>query len=377
MKSKNLEMFLAKEKKDKYPEEINNDYKLSNYNNRFNSSNNNDLENTIISKNKKYIDNATTRMNTNNKVVVINNRKIKPYDDNIFTNIHQEIGLKKNLQKITSKKVAFIGMTEKRSKLIFNDNKNLFLINNNNKDKKFNLKPLNEIKEIHNQRKNNKINQYNLIKNKNFSSLEIRPKNKILSQNVSHMNNNSLEDGQKNLSDNKLILNEDKEYRNQSSNLKFNEIQNNEKNTKTKENLIIKHKKKSQKDVIESNNILNNNNNNTTDSKEKFKYLSQKEKAFFILSQSKLLKLKERIIFSKATKNLHSLIPINEIINSNQIFIKEKINELKLKLIDYTKKIEKPFSPSKTADISLNIIKKGDEDIFKDFLESYTNLDEN
>ena len=78
--------------------------------------------------------------------------------------------------------------------------------------------------------------------------------------------------------------------------------------------ILIKNKKKSQKDTIESNSTLNN---NSTGIKEKIKDLSQKEKAYFILSQSKLLQLKERIIFSRSTENIRSLISIKEMINSN------------------------------------------------------------
>ena len=385
IKSKNLEMFLIKERKDKYPEELINDYKLNNNNNSINFSINKDTENAILIKNKKYITNITSRINPNNKVSVLNKRKIKENEDNIFTSINHENGLKKNLQKITPKKIAFVGMTDKRAKLIFNDNKNFFLFNNNvnnmnnmlnNKDNKHNLKPLNEIKEIHNEKKRNHISKFNLANNKNFSSFEIRPKNKNIIQNDYTTNNNSLPDYQNLLIDNKFKLNDNKEHRNQTSNLSLHkEKENNTSNVKKNENLIsIKNKKKSQKDTIESNSSLNN---NSTGIKEKIKVLSQKEKAYFILSQSKLLQLKERIIFSRSTENIRSLISIKEMINSNELFKKEKLKELKIKLLDYSRKIETAFSPSKTADISLNIIKKDDEDVFKCFLDSYNNIDEN
>ena len=81
-------------------------------------------------------------------------------------------------------------------------------------------------------------------------------------------------------------------------------------------------------------------------------------------------------VFSRATENLRSLISIKEIINCNEIFLKEKLKHINLNLISYNKQIEKQFHPSKTADISLNIIKNGDEDIFKDFFIYYKNVDE-
>ena len=376
--SKSLEMFLIKQRRDKYPEDIYIDYKLNKYNNSINMTINKEVDNnTFLTNNKKYFDNVTTRMNPRiNKALLVNQRKIKQYEDTPFTNAPQEIALKKNLEKINSKKIAFMGMSGKRSKLIFNDNKNFFMFNNNNinnyiKDKKHNLKPLIEVKQYNNERKRNLINQNHLINNKHFSSLEIRPKNKILTQNdFVPMDNNTSQDVQNYINVNRII-NEEKDLRKKSSeNLLINERhKDNSKKNKNNENVIIKNIKKHKRDVIERNNILNNKNLNLDS-------LSQKEKTFFILSQSKILQLKERIIFSRATENLRSLIPIKEIKNSNQLFIKEKLNNLKLKLIDYTKKLEEPFSPSKTADISLNIIKKVDEDYFKNFLQFYNNIEE-
>ena len=121
----------------------------------------------------------------------------------------------------------------------------------------------------------------------------------------------------------------------------------------------------------------NSENDNNLKLKEKFKSLTSKEKAYFILSQSKILQLSERIIFSRASGNIRSLISIKDIMNSNEIFLKEKLKQTNLNLISYNKQIEKIFSPSKTADISLNIIKNEDEDIFKDFFTYYKNTDEN
>ena len=83
------------------------------------------------------------------------------------------------------------------------------------------------------------------------------------------------------------------------------------------------------------------------------------------------------MIFSRATENVRELIPIKDLLILNELFLKEKIKQNKLNLIIYNKKIESPFIPSKTADISINIIKKEDEKAFKDLINNEQNLNEN
>ena len=238
-----MENFLFKEKRDKYvyPEDINNDFKSYN-NNAVNISAQNDLENN---KNKKYNENVSTRFNHNNsndKPITLNQKKYHPYEDPNFNNIYyNELGLKKGIQKINSKKIAFLGMTEKRSKLLFYDNKNglKFTNNINSVDKKLNFKPLAEIKEKNNGKKRNQMNQLSLINNKNFSSLELRPNNNALTQNDVVMNdNNIILHIQKNLVDNKININDLKETRNKSTSGKMNnENQNNFSNNNNQVNL--------------------------------------------------------------------------------------------------------------------------------------------
>jgi hypothetical protein len=108
-------------------------------------------------------------------------------------------------------------------------------------------------------------------------------------------------------------------------------------------------------------------------SKDKYKEissLSAKEKAYYILAQSTILSLNERIIFSRTTQKIKSLIPINDILQSNQMLIKDKIKELEQQKIKYNKIIEMPFAPSKIAIISLNLILKDDEDDFKNAISN-------
>ena len=374
-----MENFLFKEKRDKnlFPEDANNDYKSSNIN-VININAQNDIENF---RNKRYNDNITARLNANNndKPIILNQKKYNNCEEQNFNNIYNELAIKKGIQKINYKKVAFIGMPEKKSKLLFYDNKNAlkFNMNINNADKKMNLKHLAEIKEKNSRSKRNPNKQINLIHNKNFSSLEIRPNNNSLTQNdMGLIDNNIISHFQKNLDNNKNNTNDSKEIRNKStSGLIRNENINstNQINFKSNEKSSLKIKIQSKK---ENENSHLNTNKETTDLKVNFKNLTSKEKAYGILTQSKILQLSERIIFSRASENLRTLIPIKDLMNSNELFLKEKIKQAQLDLINYNKKIETPFSASKTADISLNIIKKDDEDMFKDLLSVEKNLDE-
>ena len=217
----------------------------------------------------------------------------------------------------------------------------------------------------------------NLLNNKNLSSLGIRQNNNdIFTQNdINIHDNNIILHIKKNMIDNKINYNDLKESRNKSTNILDNYENNNiQDNSKQNEKSLIKIHAYSKK---ENNNTINKIINNNLDLKEIFKKLTSKEKACAILSQSKILQLSERVIFSRATENVRKLIPIKDLMMQNELFLKEKINQIKLNLIMYNKKIEAPFIPSKTTDISLNIIKKEDEDSFKEVIDNSQNLNEN
>ena len=369
LKSKNSENLIFKRKI--YVDDKNSEYKF--YNNNENISYQNELENF---KNKKYNDNTSQRLNNNNdKSAILNQKKYEVNGDRNLTNFYNELANKKGIQKLNSKKISFLGMSEKRSKLLFCDNKiGIKYINSNSIDKKANFKHLAEIKEK-NARKRNKMN---LLNNKNLSSLGIRQNNNdIFTQNdINIHDNNIILHIKKNMIDNKINYNDFKESRNKSTNILDNYENNNniQDNSKQNEKSLIKIHAYSKK---EKNNDINKIMNNNLDLKEKFKKLTTKEKACAILSQSKILQLSERVIFSRATEKVKKLIPIKDLMMQNELFLKEKINQIKLNLIMYNKKIEAPFIPSKTADISLNIIKKEDEDAFKEVIDNSQNLNEN
>ena len=263
--------------------------------------------------------------------------------------------------------------------MLFSDNRvGIKFLNSNSTDKKVNLKHLAEIKEK-NGRKGNHIN---LIYNKNQSSTGLRQMNNdIFTQNDININknnnNNLILHIKKNMNENKNY-NDLKESRNKSTNIlddnyeKYNNnnIQGYSRKNEKALTKIQTHQKK--ENDYEINKIININSNLKT----KFKNLTPKEKACIILTQSKILQLSERVIFSRATENVRELIPIKDLLILNELFLKEKIKQNKLNLIIYNKKIESPFIPSKTADISINIIKKVDEKAFKDLTNNEQNLNE-
>ena len=119
-------------------------------------------------------------------------------------------------------------------------------------------------------------------------------------------------------------------------------------------------------------NISNNKVNNTTVNNNikdpRLEKLSSLEKSYYILSKSPVLRLKERLLFSRSTSNLRNIQTIPDILNQNEILLKEKIKELEGKISECDKRINTVFSPSKTAEINFNFILSKDEEEFKNFV---------
>ena len=97
--------------------------------------------------------------------------------------------------------------------------------------------------------------------------------------------------------------------------------------------------------------------------------LTNKEKAFEILSKSPVLRLCERIIFSQSTKNLKNLISIPQILKKNSLLLEEKRKELKKKMNECYNKINESFTASRTAEITFNFILSNDEEELKSLLK--------
>ena len=98
------------------------------------------------------------------------------------------------------------------------------------------------------------------------------------------------------------------------------------------------------------------------------KHLSPREQSYYLLSKSPILRLKERILFSRSTEGLRKVQKISDILKDNQAFLKDKLKELKEKIAECDKRVNTSFTPSKTAEINFNFILTKDEDEFKNFV---------
>jgi hypothetical protein len=99
----------------------------------------------------------------------------------------------------------------------------------------------------------------------------------------------------------------------------------------------------------------------------KNKNISSREGAYYLLSTSPILRLCERLIFSRASSNVKKVITTSTILENHLVFLNAKANELKSEIELCEKRLKMPFIASKIADITLNFITSLDEQEFKDF----------
>ena len=95
--------------------------------------------------------------------------------------------------------------------------------------------------------------------------------------------------------------------------------------------------------------------------------LTTKQKAFYLLSTSPILRLNEQIILSYSFPIIKNKLSISTILKNHEDFLEKKINELNEEINLCSDKIKKPFFASKIADVTLNFITSLDEQEFKDF----------
>ena len=99
------------------------------------------------------------------------------------------------------------------------------------------------------------------------------------------------------------------------------------------------------------------------------KKLSKREKSYYLLSNSPILRLTERLLFGRSTHQLRELQSISGMLNKNEIILKNKKKELEEEIKECDKKLNLPFNASKTAEIAFNFILSKDEEEFKRFIE--------
>ena len=188
--------------------------------------------------------------------------------------------------------------------------------------------------------------------------------------------NNSMDKNQKIELHNKFFGG-DKNKKN-TRNLSNNSLNNNYNNTKDKfskttsqislyknlhNNSIFESKSKTK--ILTQDKNLNSQTDNNNIKIPEIKNLTQKEKACLILAFSKCLRLTERALFSFSSPKFKEAITKKKILNTNKIYLKEKLEELEEKINRCDNKLENKFNASKTAEITLNFVTLNIETDFK------------
>ena len=188
--------------------------------------------------------------------------------------------------------------------------------------------------------------------------------------------NNSMDKNQKIELHNKFFGG-DKNKKN-TRNLSNNSLNNNYNNTKDKfskttsqislyrnlhNNSIFESKSKTK--ILTQDKNLNSKTDNNNIKIPEIKNLTQKEKACLILAFSKCLRLTERALFSFSSPKFKEAITKKKILNTNKIYLKEKLEELEEKINRCDNKLENKFNASKTAEITLNFVTLNIETDFK------------
>ena len=188
--------------------------------------------------------------------------------------------------------------------------------------------------------------------------------------------NNSMDKNQKIELHNKFFGG-DKNKKN-TRNLSNNSLNNNYNNTKDKfskttsqislyrnlhNNSIFESKSKTK--ILTQEKKLNLQTDNNNIKIPEIKNLTQKEKACLILAFSKCLRLTERALFSFSSPKFKEAITKKKILNTNKIYLKEKLEELEEKINRCDNKLENKFNASKTAEITLNFVTLNIETDFK------------
>ena len=256
-----------------------------------------------------------------------------------------------NFTNIKTNKIVFIDLKDNDNNFLKND------LNNDDyqNDNKFNdryTRNANPNEDINNNfilrssgsgfNKNNKMNKPTTSSNVNHNKL-------ILANNTKKGSINNFED--RNLSKKEKCF----------LNLKVQNLdQDKPGNSSMSNNFSIFEDKNGKEFVISRNNLIK-----LEDLKSKG--LSKKESSCYILSKSPVLRLCERMIFTRSSSALRNLLPKESTMKEHQILLKNKIDELEKKINLCDKILETPFTATKTADITLNFITSLMEMEFKEY----------
>ena len=226
-------------------------------------------------------------------------------------------------------------------------------------------------------KKNNSLRQSKIkaeqkeITNTNHQNLSLFSNKKSKNNSVDkNLNNNQININQK-----KYALNLNNEFKNidNSNNKKANNIISMTPRYIRQSNNYNNSDNPSEKEINQNLKKINKNENAQIP---EIKNLSQKEKSYLILSYSKCLRLCERMIFARSTSKLRQSISKKDILDTNRIYLNEKLKEFENKIENCNDKLKNKFNASKTAEMTLNFITSNIENEFK--LNLFQNLyDEN
>ena len=223
-------------------------------------------------------------------------------------------------------------------------------------------------KDIHlNNQNNNNINTTTHKKTKNLSMDKNDNIISNINNNVNNSNFNNSFDKKKSLrhlSIDKVFKNEYINKKNQNNN--FPIIANNE----THSNNLSHKDKEREKEMekikkIQEKNDIKNSNISFPYNIPKIANLSNKEKAYLLLSYSNILRLRERMIFARSTINLRRNLPKMLILEVNKKYLSDKLIEMEQKIQICNNKLNSKFSASKTAEMIFNFITLEIENDFK------------
>jgi len=228
-------------------------------------------------------------------------------------------------------------------------------MNTNKKTASFRQNKQKSEKDVHQYSQSNNMGLIFQKKNKNLS----------MDKNIIMMSNNNDNSYSSSYLDKKKVkkLTTDKI----SENISIKNLNNNNStisdNDNASNNLSLKAKEKSKKFAEK------NDNSKSSDSFPKnipqIKNLSYRENAYLILSYSNTLRLRERLIFSRSTINLRKNISKKQVLETNKIYLNEKLKELENNLNICNEKIKAKFAASKTAEMIFNFITSNIENDFK------------
>ena len=230
-------------------------------------------------------------------------------------------------------------------------------LNSNKKTASFRHNKLKSEKDMHSYNQNNNLNLIYRKKNKNLS----------MDKNILMMSNNMDISYSNSYLDKKKAKRITVDRISNSENVNIKNLNNNNStisdNDNTSNNLTLKAKEKSKKLTEKNENAKNS--NTFPKNIPQIKNLSFRENAYLILSYSDTLRLRERIIFSRSTINLRKNLSKKQILETNKIYLYEKLKELENNLNICNEKIKNKFTVSKTAEMIFNFITSNIENDFK------------